>query len=161
MPTHLDARANTIDGDGEVAIRVVGSGIAGSLGQTTMSESQPVTIASDQSALDVTMVNGSGVEIDFANPSTGTLANVGDAATSTTLIASNSARKGAVIVNDSTSVLYVKFGSSASATSYTYYMAGTGGGAPAQLEIPYGYTGIITGFWVSDAGGNARVTELT
>jgi hypothetical protein len=87
--------------------------------------------------------------------STGTLANVASSASSVTLIASNASRLGATIHNDSTQILYVKFGTTASATSYTVKMV-----ADAYYEVPYGYTGRIDGIWAS-ANGNARVTELT
>lgn len=89
---------------------------------------------------------------------TSTLANVSSSATTVTVLAANALRKGAVIVNDSTQILYLKFGATASATSYTYKL---GGGE--TLEIPGAnvlYTGIIDGIWAS-ANGNARVTELS
>lgn len=91
---------------------------------------------------------------------TATLANVSGAASSTTLIAANANRLGAAIVNDSSAILYVKLGSSASSTSYTVMLAGTVSSIAAYYEVPFGYTGIITGIWAS-ATGNARVTELT
>lgn len=94
---------------------------------------------------------------------TATLANVAGSASSVTLIASNANRKGAVIVNDSAATLYIKFGSSASATSFTYVLPGSGSLlVPAVWEMPAGtvYTGIITGIWGS-ATGSARCTELT
>lgn len=92
---------------------------------------------------------------------TATLANVSGSASSVTLQALNTNRKGLVIVNDSTAILYVKFGSTASSTSYTYLLAGSSGGIPATLELPgVVYTGIVTGIWAS-ATGAARVTELT
>jgi hypothetical protein len=87
--------------------------------------------------------------------STGTLANVASSATSVTVLASNAARLGATIHNDSTEILYVKFGTTASATSYTVKMV-----ADAYYEVPFGYTGRIDGIW-ANANGNARVTELT
>lgn len=89
-----------------------------------------------------------------SNP-TATLSNVAGSASSVTLLALNTSRKGATIVNDSTAILYVKFGSSASSTSYTVKMV-----ADAYFEVPYGYTGIITGVWAS-ATGNARITEIS
>lgn len=87
---------------------------------------------------------------------TATLANVASSITSVTLLAANANRLGAVIVNDSTSVLYVKYGSAAAATDFTYLVA-----AGATLELLRGviYTGIITGIWVT-ANGFARVTQL-
>jgi hypothetical protein len=86
---------------------------------------------------------------------TATLANVAGSATSVTLLAANNNRKGAQIYNDSTAVLYVKFGSTASTTSFTVLMV-----ASAYYEVPAGYVGIITGVWAS-ATGSARVTEET
>jgi len=99
------------------------------------------------------------LRVAAASAPTATLANVGDSATSVTVLAANVARKGAIIVNDSTAILYLKFGATASTTSYTYKID-----TMETLEIPGGpvvYTGIIDGIWASDAGGNARVTELT
>lgn len=86
---------------------------------------------------------------------TATLSNVAGSASSVTLLALNTNRLGATIVNDSTAQLYVKFGSTASATSYVYTLFQFD-----TLEVPFGYTGIITGIWAS-ATGNARVTEFT
>lgn len=88
---------------------------------------------------------------------TATLANVAGSASSVTLLAANVSRLGAVIMNDSTATLYVKYGATASSTSFTYLVA-----AGATLELPTNaiYTGIITGIWTS-ATGNARITELT
>lgn len=86
---------------------------------------------------------------------TGTLSNVASSATSVTLLASNAARLGASIYNDSIAVLYAKKGATASATSYTVQIP------PGGLwEVPFGYTGIIDGLWAS-ANGTARVTEDT
>jgi hypothetical protein len=86
---------------------------------------------------------------------TATLTNVTSSASNVTILASNTARKGATIFNDSTSAVYLKFGATASATSFTVKMA-----SAAYFEVPFGYTGIIDGIWVS-ANGSARVTELT
>lgn len=87
---------------------------------------------------------------------TGTTSSVGDSATNVTLLASNANRKGATIYNDSTASLYVKLGATASLTDFTMVCDARG-----YFEVPYGYTGIIDGIWSSDAGGDARITELT
>jgi ornithine carbamoyltransferase len=84
-----------------------------------------------------------------------TLANVSDTASSTTLLASNAARLAAIIYNDSTVGLYVKYGATASATSFTYFLDA---GESYREER---YTGIIDGIWESNASGSMRVTELT
>lgn len=86
---------------------------------------------------------------------TATLTNVGSSATSVTLLSANTARKGAQFYNDSTQICYVKFGTTASSTSFTVPLA-----AAAYYELPAGYTGRIDGIWVS-SNGNMRITEVT
>jgi hypothetical protein len=103
----------------------------------------------------------SGVDIgdvdvtSFPRASTATLANVSGSASSVTLQASNAARMGLHIFNDSTARLYVKYGSSASTTSFVFYLEEAEG-----RYLNDGYTGIVTGIWAS-ATGDARMTELT
>lgn len=89
--------------------------------------------------------------------STPSLANVNASASSVTLLEANTSRLGAIVYNDSGADLYLKYGSSASTTSFTYFVQ-----ANSPWEMPPGavYTGIITGVW-SSATGAARVTELT
>lgn len=87
--------------------------------------------------------------------STATLSNVSGSATSVTVLAANSARVGATVYNDSTAICYLKFGATASTTSFTVKLA-----ADTYYEVPGGYTGVIDGIWAS-ATGSARVTELT
>lgn len=89
-------------------------------------------------------------------PSTSAVTQVASSASNVTLKASNAARLGLKIYNDSTAVLYVKFGATASTTSYTVQM---GPQAFYVLERPP-YTGIVDGIWAA-ANGNAYVTELT
>lgn len=73
------------------------------------------------------------------------------------LVALNTNRRGLVIVNESSATLYIKFGTTASLTSYTYAIP-----AGATWEMPGfpTYTGRIDGIW-SAANGNAQITELT
>jgi hypothetical protein len=88
--------------------------------------------------------------------STGTKSNVGGAATSTTILASNANRLGMSIYNDSAAILYLDTtGGTASATSYTAQVAPGG-----YYEMPFHYTGLVTGIWAS-ATGTARVVEYT
>jgi hypothetical protein len=86
---------------------------------------------------------------------TATCTNVASSASNVTLLSLNAARNGATIYNDSTSAVYVKLGSTASASSFTVKM-----GAGGYYEVPFGYTGQIDAMWVS-ANGSARMTELT
>lgn len=91
---------------------------------------------------------------------TATHANVSASASAVTLLAANSSRKfGSTIVNDSTAILYIKLGSSASATDYWVAIDGKTT-VPGIASLPDGYTGIVTGIWAS-ATGAARVTEMT
>ncbi len=90
-----------------------------------------------------------------APAATGTPSNVAGSATSVTLLAANANRIGATIFNDSTADLFVKFGATASTTSFTVKMT-----QDAFFEVPANYTGIIDGIWAS-ATGAARVTEIT
>lgn len=84
---------------------------------------------------------------------TAATANVASSATSVTLFAATGNAKARAIFNDSTAVLYVKFGATASATSYTVQLA-----AGDYYEFPQPcYSGVVDGIWAS-VNGNARVT---
>jgi hypothetical protein len=125
-----------------------------------------VQLIAGTAAIGKLAANTAGVFIGeiLVSASTGATTNVAASASSVTVLAGNSSRKGATIVNDSTSVLYLRMttaGSAASSTSYSYYLPGTNAsGVPSTLEVPYRCTDTITGIWVS-ATGNARVTEFT
>lgn len=142
------------------AVLAVGTAIAD---LATLSETQPVSIASalpaGTNAIGKLAAN-SGVDIgdvdvtSMPKVATETASNVASSATSVTLLASNASRKSASIYNDSTQVLYVKFGATASATSFKVAMA-----AGSYFEFPEPmYTGVVDGVWAS-ANGNARVSE--
>lgn len=90
--------------------------------------------------------------------STATVTSVNDTASSTSLLASNTSRKGAMFFNDSTSILYLKLGTTASTTSYTVQIPPSG---YYELPGPKIYTGAIDGIWSADASGAVRITELT
>jgi hypothetical protein len=86
---------------------------------------------------------------------TSAVTSVASSASNVQLLAANTNRVGATFYNDSTQVLYLKLGVTASTSSYTIQMAANG-----YYEVPYGYTGEIDGIWAS-ANGNARITELS
>jgi hypothetical protein len=106
-------------------------------------------------ALTRTKVASGGELIVTEYCATTALTNVASSASNVNLLAANTAREGATIFNDSTAVLYVKLGTTASATSFTVKMSAGG-----YYEVPFGYAGNIDGIW-SAANGYARVTELT
>lgn len=77
------------------------------------------------------------------------------AATSSTQLFAARAASQRLIYNDSTAVLYLKFGTAASVTSYTTQIQ------PGQLfEFPGGvYDDVAHGVWAA-ANGNAYCTEV-
>lgn len=83
-----------------------------------------------------------------------TTASVASSATNVTVFAANGRAKRRMIFNDSSAVLYLKFGATASTSSYTVQMA-----TNTYYEFPLPlYTGQVDGIWAS-ANGNARTTE--
>lgn len=88
---------------------------------------------------------------------TATVTQQADQATNVTLQAANASRKGLSIFNDSTEILYIKFGATATTTSYTVKIAAQG-----YWELPRGnglYTGIIDGIWANNGSGFSYATE--
>lgn len=150
--------------------QVGGSALA--LGSTTSASSIPVVIASDQGNLpgNVKQLNGTTVSTNTgtadggtqrmvnAGAATGTKSNIASSASSVTILAANTSRKGAMIYNDSTQVLYLDLsGGTASNTSYSVQVPPNGF---FELPGPTIYNGAITGIWAS-VNGNARVTEFS
>ncbi len=87
-------------------------------------------------------------------PGVAVTANVASSASSTELFAAAVPTHGRAIFNDSTAVLYAKFGATASTTSYTVQIAAGG-----YYEFPQPcYSGEVDGIWAS-ANGYARVTS--
>lgn len=85
-----------------------------------------------------------------------TLSNVAASATSVTLKAANSLRRGLFIFNDADKALSLKYGATASASSFTVEIAAGG-----YWEMPQPiYQGIVDGIWEAGPTGAARITEL-
>lgn len=117
----------------------------------------PVVLPGTGESVATETINSDEVQIiQEVRCATATLTNVNDTASSTSILASNTDRRGVMIHNDSTSILYIKFGSTASTTSFTVKIpAGLGWEMPLPI-----YTGAIDGIWSADASGAARITEL-
>ena|SRR2546427_6754238 len=99
-----------------------------------------------------------GGAVGLAQANTGTKSSVASSASSVTILAANLGRRGAVVFNDSTQILYLDLsGGTASSSSYSVQVAANG---YFELLPQATYTGLITGIWAS-ANGNARVTEFT
>ncbi len=87
-------------------------------------------------------------------PTTATPANVASSATNVTIFAAASGDNGRALWNDSSQILYLKFGATATTSSYTVQLA-----AGAYYEFPQPvYAGQVDGIWAS-ANGNARTTR--
>jgi hypothetical protein len=93
-----------------------------------------------------------------APAATSTTTSVTGAAASTLLKAANANRKGLIIANDSTAILYVLLGTgAASATNYTFSIPAKA--TTAADRTITGFTGAVQGFWPA-ANGFASVSEL-
>lgn len=94
---------------------------------------------------------------------TSSLSNVVEGTSSATVLAANANRLAFIIINDSDSALNLKFGSAASATSYSRRLLARD--KLTTQDVGVNYTGIITGIWDTAPGtaghDSARVTELT
>jgi len=158
---HFDSRGRLLVSPGETGLtadidRDQIAGPATPVGQYVIGKvnaTLPTYIDGDNSVFNFD-IRGRNI-IREAPAATGTTSNVAGSATNVTLLAANAARIGATIFNDSTAELLVKFGATASSTSFTVKLALDG-----YLEVPANYTGIIDGIWGS-ATGSARVTEIT
>lgn len=106
------------------------------------------------SAAGAVIISGGGA----SSAGTATLSNVATNVANVTLLALNAARLGAMVFNDSISDLWLKFGITASATSFTVKILAGG-----YFEFPSPiYTGGVDGIWsAADATGAARLTEIT
>lgn len=132
--------------DGSSRQVVVGAGTAGS------PSGGIITI---QGVIGGTAVPVSGT-VNLTKSASAATSSVAASASSVTLLSANANRLGATVWNESTTAtLYLKLGTTASATDYTAQLFPSG-----YYEVPYGYDGRIDGIWTA-AVGNARITELT
>ncbi|MBC1218488.1 hypothetical protein GNF10_17345 [Nostoc sp. UCD121] len=101
------------------------------------------------------LFNPAAVTVSASTSGTSTPTTVASSASSVTILASNSNRKGATIWNDSTANLFIEFAATATTSAFTAKLSSDG-----YFEVPFNYTGVISGIW-SAANGNALVRELT
>jgi len=90
--------------------------------------------------------------------SSSTVTTVNAVASDTTLLASNANRKGFIIFNNSTAILYVLLATGTS--SSTNFSVLLNQGETLIIDNTCLYTGIIKGIWAS-ATGDCKVTEFT
>jgi len=123
-------------------------------GPVTVKPGGQAAVSQDR-ALVVAISPNNPITTSAARPSTSVTSSVAGSMSSVVLLASNSIRLGATIYNDSSALLYVKLGTTASTTDYTIKLFPL-----SYYEVPYGYTGAIGAVW-SAATGFARIDELT
>jgi hypothetical protein len=81
---------------------------------------------------------------------------VASSASSVSLISANTKRKGLTIQNTSTAILYALLGggTATATTAHSVQIPSNG-----YYEVPYGFTGAVSGIWAS-ANGSANITEF-
>ncbi len=89
-------------------------------------------------------------------PATGTQTSAASSATDVVILAANANRKGAMVYNDSTQILYLLLANAVSSAAVHTVQIPAG----VYYEVPFGYAGVLKGLWAA-ANGNARVTEVT
>lgn len=110
--------------------------------------------SSSDKALVVAFSPNNPITVTEARPSTNNTSSVAAAVSSTLLLANNSTRLGATIYNDSSALLYIKLGTTASLSDFTIKLFPF-----CYYEVPFGYTGEIDAVWSNNVGF-ARVGEL-
>jgi hypothetical protein len=120
--------------------------------------------SSDTTKFGIPVLNPDGSSIASPNSSTSTsptLTSVSVSAASTTLLASNSARKSVFIDNNATAIAYVRLSASAATTAiggYNYAIQPSGTLSLPDVGAPI-YTGQINIIWAAATGSGASVTE--
>lgn len=140
-------------GKAEDAVHASGDTGVMSLAVRQDTQATLVSATGDYSPLTVDAVGR--LRISTGNNTTATSSNVTASITNVTILASNANRRGATIYNDSTSLVYLKLGATATSTSFTLKLQ-----PDSYYEVPFDYSGIIDGIWVA-ANGAARVVEIT
>lgn len=108
-------------------------------------------------ANEVDDTDGKRLPIKAASAATGAVTQVAQNVASVTLLASNGNRKGGLIHNATTEILYVRLEAAAVTTALFSEVL-----HPSQtMNIPAVYTGEIRGIWAGAGAGNANITELS
>lgn len=157
LPVTLGAGANTIGAltaNQSVNVAQINGATPLMGAGNTGTGSQRVTIATDQAAVPVSVAS----PLPVAPPSVttaGTLTRASNNTSSATLMALNAARKGLLLYNDSTTNCFVKFGATASTTSFAVKLFATDS---YSMDPPI-YTGVVD--YICDAAsGNMEAVEL-
>lgn len=146
--------------DGTVAATQSGTWNLNNIGGTislptgAATETSLATVAGAVSSSNMRIVE-SGLSLPISSSAADTY-SISDQATNATILDANASRKGWAVYNDSTSACYVKFGATASTTSFTVKIEAYG----YFEQMGHGiYTGQVDAIWSTNASGAARVTE--
>lgn len=86
--------------------------------------------------------------MSYIGPQTATIGSVAGTTSSVTLFSGTDHANGRVVYNNSSAVLYLAYGGSASTTNYTVQIASQG---YFEAPVPV-YAGVVSGAWASNAG---------
>lgn len=123
---------------------------------------QTVTLGDGVTAGRVAKIDTDGsINVETNRCSVAAVSTVTSVTTATTLLAANANRRGAIIFNASTAILYLKYGTAAqtgavSATSYSVRIAAN---TSWIIDVPT-WEGALQGIWAS-VNGSAQVTDLS
>lgn len=145
LPLPTGAATSALQTAGNTTLTTISGQLPTTLGQHTSAASLSVVIASDQSPIPVTA----------SLSSTAVITSVSNSLTTQVLLASNSARRGFIIFNDSLAIVFVAFAATASTTAFSVKLQ-----PGSEYEPGIDYTGVISGI-ASAAVGACRVTEFT
>jgi hypothetical protein len=135
---------------------VAGAVSAGNVIRSLQSDTGGALYITTSGSLPVSLSGSISVTTTIPQANAATLSNVASSATNVTLLSLNTSRRGALFFNDSNQALFLKFGTTASTTSFTVKISAGG-----YYEFPQPiYTGQVDGIW-SSANGSVRITELT
>jgi len=124
-----------------------------SLIESTSTPGQPAQAVCNPDGSDIGSGGGGGT-----GGATSVVTSVNDSASSVTLLSSNAARLKYSVFNNSTEILYLKEGITASLTNFTVAI-------PPLAQYGFyestSYTGRVDGIWANNSTGAALITEIT
>jgi hypothetical protein len=155
--TQANSLAVTIATDDPVIARM-GEVTASPVANTLLARTKDIKDAIDNGTVAVGSVAAPSPDILTTvnvRPASATLGSLASAAASAQLLAANASRLGLVVHNTDANALFLKYGTTASTTSYTVKIPSDG-----HWEMPAPtYTGRIDAIWAADGSGSAFYTE--
>lgn len=145
LPLPAGASTSALQTAGNATLTAISGQLPATLGQKTSAASFAVVLASDQSPIPVTS----------SLSSTAVITSVANSLTTGVLLASNTARRGFIIFNDSLAIVFLAFSATASTTAFSVKLQ-----PGSEYEPGIDYTGVISAI-SSAAVGACRITEFT